>query len=398
MLHSGLVIRFSTDERFSCKGCTSCCRGLAIPVRADQAERYRGVPHAHGAIDPIVPRGDGLMLRHVDGACVFLEADGRCAIHARLGADAKPDACRSFPFTAAAAPDGDWFVRASFTCPTIVRSEGASGDELAAAVRRDVAPVSLPQGYRLGRHTIGAGAYERVESALTDLLAGADDLARALATAGAAVWELARSADPVAQLDIVLAPEKLAALARDARPYDRARDARLLLAPFLLLSAPPEQWRVSRAVHAVKLVLGRGRFRSAACGQDVPLTALERVRWRPDVDRGLVQRYVVHLLRSRLFLCEHPVEMAVTLVAVAYALVRWTARAHAALAGRDEVTAADVALAVPATDRTHFGHNVTEHWLLTGSVIGTWLALMFQGPRRIAGLVLERDLGGAARI
>jgi Fe-S-cluster containining protein len=385
------VIRFPTDERFSCQGCAKCCRAFSIPVSPEQAARLRGVKHRHGARDPIREVGGRFLLERVDGACGFLEADGRCAVHAQLGPEAKPDPCRSFPFTAAEDAAGTWYARASFTCPTIVKGEGASGEELAASVRRDVSPVRLPATVRLGRHALAPEVYDRLEATISTLIEHGPDLPRALATAGALAWKLARGADPAADMEALTSPPALEELAREARPFDRARDARMLLAPFLLMSAPPEQTRVSRALHAVRLLLGAGRFRNAACAGDVPLAEHARVRWSADLEApgGLLRRYVLHLFRSRMFLVDHPVEMALTLLAAAYALVRWSARGNATLAGRDRATLDDVALAVPATDLTHFAHNVTEHWLLSGSAVGTWVSLMLAGPRRIAGLVLE---------
>jgi Fe-S-cluster containining protein len=395
-----------------------------VGVSHEEAERIRGVRNRHGVADPFIrgPQGD-LVLRHVEGACEFLEADGKCAIHAQLGFEAKPEACRRFPFFTTEGADGTRYVRASFACPTVVGCRGAGPEALAAALEREVPPAALPAMFRLGSAELPPELYERLEGVLAGLLAGrakrvarasaspctsppeapplsaAADLPRAIAAAGALVARLvsasAGGADAVARaLEEHGAPDALAALAADARPFRRPRDARILLAPFLLLSAPGEQSRVSRALHAVRLLLGRGRFRTWACARDVPLGALAGVRLDParEAPGGLVRRYLVHLLRSRAFLVALPVEMQVNLVGVAYALVRWNARARAAIAGRLEVIEDDVTTAVEDTDREHFAHNLTELRILTSSWIGVWLSLMFQGPRRLAGLVLEARL------
>lgn len=379
-----------TGERFSCEGCTNCCRTLAVSITDEEAARLRAVKNRHGLPDPFLSDAQGgRFLRHVDGACVFLEADGRCAVHAQSGFDAKPGPCRKFPFYTVADPTGLRYVRASFSCPTVVANRGAGPEELSVSIERDVEPARLPATYKLGALQLSAPLYERVEEVLTRLLSGCLDLPRAIAVAGALMPSLAVP-DLEETLDARTAPEVLARLAADARPF-RKRDARLLLAPFLLLSAPGEQSRVSRAVHAVRLLLGRGRFRTWTTPADIPLRDLDRVRWAPEREApgGLVRRYLVHVLRSRAFLTGLSVEMQVNLIGVAYALIRWNARARAAVAGRTEATDADVKTAVQDTEREHFAHNATEARLLVNGWVGLWLDLMFRGPRRLAGLVLE---------
>ncbi len=63
-----------------------------------QEERARIVHLAAelGVADPIV----GEALRQVDGQCVFLGEDHRCAIHAKYGSASKPLVCRQYPVVA----------------------------------------------------------------------------------------------------------------------------------------------------------------------------------------------------------------------------------------------------------------------------------------------------------
>jgi Fe-S-cluster containining protein len=80
--------------RHACHACGGCCRGAVVRlVDAEEAARVRAAGATLGIADPVV---DGA-LRRVDGACVFLGADARCAIHAALGAEAKPAVCRQYP-------------------------------------------------------------------------------------------------------------------------------------------------------------------------------------------------------------------------------------------------------------------------------------------------------------
>lgn len=354
----------------------------------EEVTRLARVKNRHG-LDPIVRDGGEARLRQVDGACVFLETDGRCAVHAQLGHDAKPVPCRRFPFVVMAHGE-QRYVRASFACPTVVAARGAGPDEIAAELERDPDTAPLPDAYRLGARSLSPALYERLEALLTAWLETAPDLARALAAAGTLILQL-DVPDLEDTFEARTSPEVRARLEAEARPFS-ARDARLLLTPFLLLGAPPSQGRLSRAFHAVKLLFGRGRFLTHAAPAAVPLALLPGVRFPPECARpgGLLRRYLLHLLRSRAFLVTLSVEMQVTLLGVAFALVRWNARARAALAGRADVDESDLAAAVSATDLEHFAHNATEVRLLAGSWVGVCLDLFLRGPRRVAGLVLER--------
>ena len=58
-----------------------------------------------------------------DGGCVFLTTGNRCRIQERFGADAKPFACRLFPFVLI--PAGNhWRVGVRFSCPSAAANQG----------------------------------------------------------------------------------------------------------------------------------------------------------------------------------------------------------------------------------------------------------------------------------
>lgn len=63
------------------------------------------------------------LARRDDGACVFLDDDGLCRIHAKHGEAAKPLACRLYPF--AFHPSGKSVaVSLRFDCPSVTANEG----------------------------------------------------------------------------------------------------------------------------------------------------------------------------------------------------------------------------------------------------------------------------------
>lgn len=64
-----------------------------------------------------------VLAHHDDGACVFLSPEGRCRIHERFGEQAKPLACRLYPFLLVPA-GSTWRVGIRFACPTVAASQG----------------------------------------------------------------------------------------------------------------------------------------------------------------------------------------------------------------------------------------------------------------------------------
>lgn len=132
--------------RFACDGRGICCHQYGTVVfsrlEADRArvllplverggERLERVFTPRNGSTP----GAGWAVKHVDGACAYLAGDGRCAIHAAGGGDAKPFGCSLFP--ARFVDDGEAVrVTALVECACVVRSatgELAGGDPLVPA-------------------------------------------------------------------------------------------------------------------------------------------------------------------------------------------------------------------------------------------------------------------------
>lgn len=96
------------NYRLSCDGLGSCCRLYStIMVRPVEEARARGLlplvfdsgDHPERLFAPLTgsaPCGAS-SFGFVDGRCVYLEADGRCALHAAGGPEGKPLGCRMFP-------------------------------------------------------------------------------------------------------------------------------------------------------------------------------------------------------------------------------------------------------------------------------------------------------------
>lgn len=116
---------------WDCHGCTDCCREYRVQVTPEEKARIK----AQGwQTDPALQSKklfvwDGgwltgrYRLNHSEGGCVFLNEAGGCRIHAKFGAEAKPLACRVYPFVLT--PAGDrWRVGLRFACPSAANDQG----------------------------------------------------------------------------------------------------------------------------------------------------------------------------------------------------------------------------------------------------------------------------------
>ncbi len=123
--------------RFTCHQCGDCCRSFPVSLSDAERETYSKrdwkdvLPDHAGPVFDEVSRGGGkvasLLKRQPDGACVFLR-DNLCQIHAKLGMQEKPLACRLFPFTIVAGDDEDPRPRVGchFACKGLAAGDGAA--------------------------------------------------------------------------------------------------------------------------------------------------------------------------------------------------------------------------------------------------------------------------------
>ncbi len=113
------------NQRFSCASCTRCCRELVVHLFPDDIKRIdRRDWSTEIGVAPYVRLNNTVVLnKRSDNACVFLNADGKCRIHAKYGFDEKPLACRLFPWTLRRLTDA-WHAGLRFDCPTVCRSQG----------------------------------------------------------------------------------------------------------------------------------------------------------------------------------------------------------------------------------------------------------------------------------
>jgi len=147
-------IEIPTIQNWSCHGCTDCCRGRLM-IAITSAEKLRLEQQnwtAADGVDPaamLVGEGDQYRLGHsADGACVFLDAAGRCRIHAKFGEAAKPLACRLYPLVIH--PAGKRVaVGLRFSCPSAAANRGLPLSAQAKEIRK-LASLVVPENYQEG--------------------------------------------------------------------------------------------------------------------------------------------------------------------------------------------------------------------------------------------------------
>lgn len=147
-------------QNWSCHNCGGCCREHLIEITEEEKRRIEsrswttddGVPDDRPLIVPHGRRTFRLSHRD-DGACVFLDEQGLCRIHARFGEAEKPLACRVYPY--AFHPDGKKItVSLRFSCPSVVQNIGSPlteqkseltrlAREVTAGSRRDFEPPAI---------------------------------------------------------------------------------------------------------------------------------------------------------------------------------------------------------------------------------------------------------------
>ncbi len=99
------IVTLNTEEKWDCHQCGVCCRGSLVPLSKQDADRLRSQSWekqpGYENIQIMVPHR-GAESKHrlahrPDGSCVFLKDDGLCLIHSKLGLEAKPTICQTFP-------------------------------------------------------------------------------------------------------------------------------------------------------------------------------------------------------------------------------------------------------------------------------------------------------------
>ena len=147
-------LELPTIQNWNCQSCSGCCRQHGIYITDEEHARIEGQGWTESdgirPGQPLFVRMGGMLekkwwrLAHQpDGGCVFLNEDGLCRIHAKFGEDAKPLACRIYPY--AFHPAGKKIaVSLRFSCPSVVKNVGRGVADQAKEVR-EIARQVVPE-------------------------------------------------------------------------------------------------------------------------------------------------------------------------------------------------------------------------------------------------------------
>ncbi len=192
--------------RYECFGDGLCCTDIhAIgPIRLPERARLKLV---HDGIVAHDPRDDVhvLVMRAESGSCIFLE-EGRCAVHEPLGGLLKPLACKQFPISMTATPEGGR-ITTEHKCPCRTLGERPLVTEesaLPAVTHRGKPQPVVHVGRKVPNkpgETISFAEYRRQEDALMARVGAAksmEDVQHALSpvifpTIDGTTWEVLAS-------------------------------------------------------------------------------------------------------------------------------------------------------------------------------------------------------------
>lgn len=151
---ASIPLQLPTIQNWNCHSCSACCREHSIEVSEQEYDRIvkqdwpgeegfdEGQPIFQWHAGPPWKKRYRLANRE-DGACVFLDDNNLCRIHAKFGESAKPLACRVYPF--ALHPSGKKAtVSLRFSCPSVIANRGRRISEQVRELRQ-VAKLVVPQ-------------------------------------------------------------------------------------------------------------------------------------------------------------------------------------------------------------------------------------------------------------
>ena len=322
--------------------------------------------------------------RNAAGSCVFLTSDARCSIHRHLGAAAKPQVCREFPYHFVETPDGV-AVGVSFACTAVRAHRGAplaaQRDEIESVLAGSTRVEHLPEPLTLiGSVDIAWNDYRPIEAALLELLASQAVPLPVALLAGSALLsvcvgmtqlEAQARQGGAARATLASALAELRATGY-RRLLEVAGSARYPRRPSLTYLAPLYTWlqfsrhRVSRLRLLAMLYGNYFRFRRArgpladAITGGVPfdLQAVLAVGFdaaAPGVD-AFLREYWSHVIFRKTLTPMHGVFRGYQTLLALYSFMKLAARLRALRAGRPVTSLEDVREGVRLVERAFVLH------------------------------------------
>lgn len=382
-------------QNWDCHACGDCCRGQML-IRISRAEKDRLHQQGWTTADGVNPSvmvitEDGYFrLGHqANGACVFLDVDGRCRIHARFGEGAKPLACRLYPFVLRPA-GGKLVVSLRFSCPSAAAGTGRPLAQHSAALNALAREAVSRDSTSEGPPAIGSesgGAWPDFQRFLRWLDASMwpPELPVSLKLSRALFWVHAMEKGRLERITGESSDEVFEALVRNAReklpelppnPSPPSRVGRLFLRTLVLDHArkvtvaemrDSGRHRRHLAGALLRFLCGVGRTPEMQAG-------FGRVRFSdiekpfgppgPEIEVCLTRYFRMKILGLQF--CGPAFHGAGLIegfrnLALLYPVILWLARWHSATAGRNSLSQADVTRAITTADY-HHGYSNWVPW------------------------------------
>jgi len=411
---AGYTLELPQIQNWSCHNCGGCCTQHGIYITNEEKARIEkqnwtpadGVP----ADQPLFVKMGGMLgktwyrLAHQpNGGCVFLDERGLCKIHGKFGEEAKPLACRIYPY--AFHPKGNKVtVSLRFSCPSVAENKGPSVQSQRKdlkAIAKQVVPANVTAApapkLRPGVQLDWDDTLKIVDALDQTIAADADfplKLARCL------FWmELINQTNfdkirgdrlsELLELLTAAAEDELAEAIPDLGPVSKIgrTQFRLLAGQYARKDTYTSdtslagRWDLFKG--ALKLTSGSGMLPSLQpCLKEIPFEQLEQpFGGLPEASQEMLSRYFRVKLQGMHF-CgaayyKVPLIEGFQSLVLVYPVIMWISRWLAATADRDQLQHEDVIQALTFVDH-HHGYS---------KALGTW-----GFRRRVTTLAQSRDL------
>lgn len=139
------IVTLNTEEKWDCHQCGICCRGSLVPLSKQDLDRLRrqrwenepGYENVRITVPHRGAESKQRLAHRPDGTCVFLKDDGLCTIHSKLGLEAKPTICKTFPMQLVP-QDQHAVLTYRRACPSAAADKGAGVADRVPAIKKMV--------------------------------------------------------------------------------------------------------------------------------------------------------------------------------------------------------------------------------------------------------------------
>lgn len=121
-------LHYYEDQRYQCLFCGKCCGLWDVAIRKSEKESIEklAIPGFNFIERDCFEsfKKNFFLIKKIDGRCVLLDEENRCLIHKHCGFEAKPLACRLYPFEVFNWTDESVSAALRFDCPAAALGEG----------------------------------------------------------------------------------------------------------------------------------------------------------------------------------------------------------------------------------------------------------------------------------